>query len=713
MIALKKPAFLSLTPAAKAGAFLLSMVVLTACFWSGFVTLSNWNDLWLLGDYYRSSAAQQDAYYDASRLRELTDLKLALAWDGPLTEYERRQMDTLEAGLAPGKTNFRYRVHDQSGALLLDNLDGALLEEVTPTQYDSSFVFSRGSELRERDYYQYDQEGNGPRMMVYTGEGYVTLTPETTSQEYTKYGWYYNGGDWNYDSSLDERVLRVWVTVNYGIASPLVVSDNYTAGMAAFARGQRFLPIVALLAMATLAGSIGLLVLLLRSAGRQEDGTLAVGWQERIPYDLYLLIVGALMLTLAAAIESIALHTYGEAVNPPMVVGLGVLTLGVAALGLGLLLTTAVRLKTHTLWRTSLIGRLCRAAAYIVGELFRGLPVTWRLVVGFLLYLLGSLLTAITVVLIPLYQGFVLWHLCRWFRQWRQIEEGTGRIVGGDPDFKLNTRGLYADLRRHAEQLNDLGRAVSSAVEQQLKNERFRAELITNVSHDLKTPLTSIINYVGLLKALPAENPQAAEYIDVLDRKSQRLKKLTEDLVEASKASTGSLSVTLERLGMAQLLLQALGEYEERFSAGGLEAVFTPPVEELYVWADGRHLWRVIDNLFSNCAKYALAGTRIYLDLRRWEGRIHLSIKNISRQPLNIPPEQLMERFIRGEESRTTEGSGLGLSIARSLTELQQGSFRLEIDGDLFKAILSFPEALALAGDSAAEPSEPPQNRAV
>ena len=218
---------------------------------------------------------------------------------------------------------------------------------------------------------------------------------------------------------------------------------------------------------------------------------------------------------------------------------------------------------------------------------------------------------------------------------------------------------------------------------------------------------------MGLLKALPAENPQAAEYIDVLDRKSQRLKKLTEDLVEASKASTGTLSVTLERLGMAQLLLQALGEYEERFSAGGLEAVFTPPVEELYVWADGRHLWRVIDNLFSNCAKYALAGTRIYLDLRRWEGRIHLSIKNISRQPLNIPPEQLMERFIRGEESRTTEGSGLGLSIARSLTELQQGSFRLEIDGDLFKAILSFPEALALAGDSAAEPSEPPQNKAV
>ena len=194
----------------------------------------------------------------------------------------------------------------------------------------------------------------------------------------------------------------------------------------------------------------------------------------------------------------------------------------------------------------------------------------------------------------------------------------------------------------------------------------------------------------------------------MLDRKSQRLKKLTEDLVDASKASTGNLTVTLERLGMGQLVTQALGEYEEKFMTKELEVVFTPPTEELYIWADGRHLWRVIDNLFNNCAKYALERTRIYLDLRRWDGNIFLSVKNISRQALNVPPEQLMERFVRGDEARTTEGSGLGLSIARSLTEIQHGTFRLDIDGDLFKATVSFPEAMALPEASAVEESIEP-----
>lgn len=279
--------------------------------------------------------------------------------------------------------------------------------------------------------------------------------------------------------------------------------------------------------------------------------------------------------------------------------------------------------------------------------------------------------------------------------------------MGGNPETKIDTTGMYRDLREHAEHLNDLGAAVSAAVDQRMQSERFKAELITNVSHDLKTPLTSIINYVDLLKKEPLDNPKALEYLEVLDRKSQRLKKLTEDLVEASKASTGSLPVNLERLGIVQFVGQALGEYEERFQAHNLTAVPTLPQDELFIWADGRHLWRVIDNLFSNCCKYALEGTRIYLDVTRWEGMVTLSVKNISRQQLNIPPERLMERFVRGEESRTTEGSGLGLSIARSLTELQGGTFRLDIDGDLFKAAVSFPEAVALPEPVPGLSSEP------
>ena len=179
----------------------------------------------------------------------------------------------------------------------------------------------------------------------------------------------------------------------------------------------------------------------------------------------------------------------------------------------------------------------------------------------------------------------------------------------------------------------------------------------------------------------------------MLDRKSQRLKKLTEDLVEASKASTGVLSVNREKIGMGQLIDQALGEWAEKLEERKLTLVPTLPEGETWVYADGRHLWRVIDNLLSNCAKYAMEGTRVYLDLERGKGQVTLSIKNVSREPLNIPPERLMERFVRGDESRTTEGSGLGLSIARSLTELQGGEFQLTVDGDLFKAEVILPQA--------------------
>ena len=249
------------------------------------------------------------------------------------------------------------------------------------------------------------------------------------------------------------------------------------------------------------------------------------------------------------------------------------------------------------------------------------------------------------------------------------------------------------DLRLQAEDLNNISAGLSAAVDERMKSERFKAELITNVSHDLKTPLTSIINYVNLLKSTEQTDPKAVEYIEVLDRKSQRLKKLTEDLVEASKASTGVLSVVREKIGMGQLIDQALGEWEEKLNDRKLTLVSTLPEGECWVYADGRHLWRVIDNLLSNCAKYAMEGTRVYLDLERGKGQVSLSVKNISRDPLNVPAERLMERFVRGEESRSTEGSGLGLSIARSLTELQGGAFDLAVDGDLFKAIVTLPQA--------------------
>ena len=231
---------------------------------------------------------------------------------------------------------------------------------------------------------------------------------------------------------------------------------------------------------------------------------------------------------------------------------------------------------------------------------------------------------------------------------------------------------------------------MAAAVEQRLRSERFKTDLITNVSHDLKTPLTSIINYVDLLQKQPLE-PQAAQYAAVIARQGQRLKKLTEDLVEASKASSGTLPVHAEPTDLAELLTQAVGEYAPRLEQSGLEPVLDLPGEPVWSMLDGRLTWRVVDNLLSNACKYSQPGTRVYVEARVREGRAWMQVKNISRQQLNIPAEELMERFVRGDSSRTTEGSGLGLNIARSLAELQGGEFGLTIDGDLFKAWASFP----------------------
>ena len=287
----------------------------------------------------------------------------------------------------------------------------------------------------------------------------------------------------------------------------------------------------------------------------------------------------------------------------------------------------------------------------------------------------------------------VLLVLCWWTVNFRRLRKGSQALASGNLHHQIETQRMPRDLKLYAEDLNNISVGMASAVDEQMKSERFKAELITNVSHDLKTPLTSIINYVNLLKATRQEDPKALEYIEVLDRKSQRLKKLTEDLVEASKASTGVLSVNREKISMGQLMDQALGEWTEKLEERKLTVVSNLPEGETWVYADGRHLWRVIDNLLSNCAKYAMEGTRVYLDLTRGKGQVSLSVKNISWEALNVPPERLMERFVRGEESRTTEGSGLGLSIARSLTELQGGTFSLSVDGDLFKATVSLPQA--------------------
>lgn len=282
--------------------------------------------------------------------------------------------------------------------------------------------------------------------------------------------------------------------------------------------------------------------------------------------------------------------------------------------------------------------------------------------------------------------------LCFGAWQMKSLKAAGERMANGNIDEKIDTKRMYWEFKQHAENLNSIGDGMAAAVEQRMKSERLKTELITNVSHDIKTPLTSIVNYVDLLQK-PHTPEQEAEYLDVLDRQSKRLKKLTEDLVEASKASTGNMNVNIERTNTREIIEQSLAEYGRRMEQCNLTVIVNIPEEAPRAMADGRLLWRVLDNLFNNVCKYALAGTRVYIDAVIEGNEAVISVKNISRDPLNVSADELMERFVRGDSSRHTEGSGLGLNIAQSLVNLMHGKFSLSVDGDLFKAEIRLPSA--------------------
>ena len=351
-------------------------------------------------------------------------------------------------------------------------------------------------------------------------------------------------------------------------------------------------------------------------------------------------------------------------------------------------------LKNNVIWYAlKLLWRVLKVIGRWIGHLIRSVPVIWKAALGIAVLLvcdsllvpyitLQRLIFLLVVALAAMYAAAGIATLLR----------GTKALAAGDYSKPVETRYLIFDLKQCGENLNKVQQGVQRAVEERLRSERMKTELITNVSHDIKTPLTSIVNYVDLLKKEPIENPKAQEYLEVLDRQSKRLKKLTEDLVEASKASSGVIPVDCQPTNVNVLLSQLEGEYEERLQKAELTMIVHPAAGDPVVRADGKLLSRVMDNLMNNIVKYAMPGTRVYAAAAADEQETTISIKNVSRNELNVSADELMERFVRGDSSRHTEGSGLGLSIARSLVELQQGGrFEISIDGDLFRADISLP----------------------
>ena len=363
----------------------------------------------------------------------------------------------------------------------------------------------------------------------------------------------------------------------------------------------------------------------------------------------------------------------------------------------------AAQCKAGTVLRSALIAQIARFLWRIVRSLFlglwriaRNLPLLWKTAlvmagVSFLemLFVLAGygsvdgifVIMKAVELLAALYIALNL----------RALQKGGEKLADGDFSSPIDTRYLIGDFKRYGQELNDIQSGLEQAVQEQMKAEHLKTELITNVSHDIKTPLTSIVNYVDLLKKEDIPSPEAREYIAVLDRQSHRLKKLTEDLVEASKASSGVLNVDLQPTDVNVLFSQIEGEYQERLAACQLTLVTQPPAPGTVIRADSRLLSRVMDNLVSNICKYALPSTRVYVVSTLSREAVTISFKNVSRDELNISPDELMDRFVRGDASRHTEGSGLGLSIARSLVQLQGGRFDLAIDADLFRADITFP----------------------
>ena len=359
--------------------------------------------------------------------------------------------------------------------------------------------------------------------------------------------------------------------------------------------------------------------------------------------------------------------------------------------------TIIKRIKSRTLFRNTITYRILRWIKSLITSMTRNANMTVKLILIFIAFgilnIIGfslSISEPIGIFILIAIWVYAFAKMHQWLVRYIEIKNAINEIYMGNTEVHLDEKRYKGSLNSMAIQVNDIAGGLSNAIQEKLKSERLKTELITNVSHDIKTPLTSIINYVDLLKKEKMPNEQAEEYLNILDNKSQRLKRLTEDLVEASKASSGNIKLNIEKLNVNELLKQVSGEFEDKFKSRNLEEVMSLPEKNVYINADSRYMYRILENMYSNISKYAMDNTRVYIDVIPNNNRITIQMKNISKEKLNISTEELMQRFVRGDSARNTEGSGLGLSIATSLTTLQGGTFNIYLDGDLYKVIIEF-----------------------
>ena len=465
----------------------------------------------------------------------------------------------------------------------------------------------------------------------------------------------------------------------------------------------------------TAIAAIWLFVHILRRSGRISGDDTAVYLTpiDRIPVEILFIVGLAELIVIFAALESMAVsdsRSIAEITSLEYIMVVGCFE-GLYLLGITWLLSIVRQVKAGCLWQHSLIRSGYIFCRKLVQTVSRQKNLAAKTAECFAFYLLINGVLILMLILgvdnsaplaslgaLLLIIGFNVYILILQIRKAKgeeSIREATKALAEGDLEYVApKMKRLYTE-QEIIDNIDHLSDGLHKAIEKSLYDERMKTELITNVSHDIKTPLTSIINYVELIKREEVDNEKVQHYLEVLDKKSQRLKQLTEDLVEVSRISSGNIELERVPIDFGELLRQAMGEFEDKFTEHELKMVERIPEEAHMIFADGRRTFRIMDNLLQNIYKYAMPGTRVYIDLTCENERVRLEIKNISKAPLNIEVSELMERFVRGDQSRTTEGSGLGLSIARDLVRMQDGEFQIYLDGDLFKVVIEFPEYIS------------------
>ena len=596
--------------------------------------------------------------------------------------YSYRTAENLYYGVEPKNmytsSNYCFQLYDQNGNLLYDGLKGRT------AQYTEEYSIGRW----------YDYSGVSETLTEDASTAAITPVPTATPSPEA-------GREEDKAGTQEETEQPVVSTMKGYILQDRVTSDNISFALDSFERAYDLRYELIGIALAALILSVLLFVFLMSAAGHRDGSdTITPNFIDRIPFDLFTVIVALPgICAVALGIEVADRFAFAN------LLGLLVVFVLIELLVILFFMSLATRLKLKSVIKSCLIYRVLRWCWHLLkktGRLFsafiHGLPLLGRsafviaavLLIEFIFicateYSTGAQLFGWFVERAVLLALLVYLLACV-----KRLRTGAAKIARGDMNYTIDTKYMHGDLLDHANDLNSIRDGISRAVNERMKSEHFKTELITNVSHDIKTPLTSIINYVDLLSKEDINSEKAKEYIEVLQRQSARLKKLTEDLVEASKASTGNLAVNLERCELGVLLDQTAGEYGEKLSAQGLELILKKPEDPVTVMADGRHLWRILDNLMNNICKYAQPGTRVYLNLEQRDGKAVMTFRNMSKYQLNISGDELMERFVRGDSSRNTEGSGLGLSIARSLAQLQGAQLDLVVDGDLFKVTVTF-----------------------